>query len=170
MRTAFAHTSSELRMRIFSSLCILPRKISMACAPGQFHQGPTHGRASSTSCLEKMLYGEIYSDSKRRASNLLAFSSQPIRNQPELLLAGFWLAERKMQEDYLLCVRSRSKFHRITFFLSMMGCKSLVTPKTCRRKCTGAAQTACTFCSPYILLYKISMAFAPWLRKPHAHF
>ena len=55
----------------------------------QFHQGPTHGRASTTSCLEKMLYGEIYSDSERRASNLLAFSSQPIRNQPELLLAGF---------------------------------------------------------------------------------
>ena len=93
----------------------------------QFQQGPTHGRASTTSCLEKMLYCEIYSDSERRASTLLAFSSQPIRNQPELLLAGLWLAERKMQEEYLLCIWSWSKFHRITFFLSMMGRKSLVT-------------------------------------------
>ena len=46
-------------------------------------------KTCNPSCLEKMLYGEIYSDSERRASNLLAFSSQPIRNQPGGALAGF---------------------------------------------------------------------------------
>ena len=46
-------------------------------------------KTCAPSCLEKMLYGEIYSDSERRASNLLAFSSQPIRNQPGGALAGF---------------------------------------------------------------------------------
>ena len=69
------HTSNELKNSHASHckfICdgkslVLPK----TCAP---------------SCLEKMLYCEIYSDSERRASTLLAFSSKPIRIQPELLL------------------------------------------------------------------------------------
>ena len=46
-------------------------------------------KTCAPSCLEKMLYCEIYSDSERRASTLLVFSSQPIRNQPGGALTGF---------------------------------------------------------------------------------